>query len=146
HREVAVALLIEDLHAAQLGHGRSPRRDLAEPAVAQSFSPFFLIAQQQPAEMPSRHAQHLTGLFGRQPPLAVTLHCLFEPEHKHLPQRACPPHRPLQNRGRTWRTTHALRRRTTGPSPTLRSRHLYPRGGQTLILPRLSMRRARSDR
>src|SRR6266581_7464069 len=25
---------------------------------------------------------------------------------------------PLQNRGRTWRTTHALRRRTTDASPT----------------------------
>src|SRR5216683_4678329 len=28
---------------------------------------------------------------------------------------------PLQNRGRTWRTTHALRRRTTDASPTSRS-------------------------
>ena len=39
---------------------------------------FLLVAPEQPAEMPPRHAQQLAGLLRRQPPLAVTLHRLFE--------------------------------------------------------------------
>ena len=79
HREVAVALLVEDLHPGQLGQRRPPRRHLAQPPVAQPLRPVLLVAQQQPAEMPPRHAQNLARLLGRQPPLAVALQRLFEP-------------------------------------------------------------------
>jgi hypothetical protein len=85
HREVAVALLVEDLHPRELGRRRPSRRRLAEPPVAQSLGTFLRIAHRQSAEMPARHAEHLARLLCRQPPLAVALHRFFEPEHEDLP-------------------------------------------------------------
>jgi len=85
HREIAVTFLIEDLHPAQLGRRRPPRRDFAEPPIAQPRFSFLLIAHAQPPEMPARHAQQLAGLLGRQPPLAIALQRFFEPQHKDLP-------------------------------------------------------------
>jgi len=85
HREVAVAFLVEELHPAQLGRWRPPRRRLAEPPVAQPVPALLLIAHQQPAKMPPRHAQNLARFLGCQAPLAIALQSLLEPEHKHLP-------------------------------------------------------------
>jgi hypothetical protein len=85
HREVAVALLVEHLHARELGRRRPPRRRLAEPPVAQTLGTLRVMAHQQPPEMPARHAEQLPRILGRQPPLAVALHRFFEPEHEDLP-------------------------------------------------------------
>ena len=85
HREVAVALLIEDLHAGQLGRRRPPRRGPAKPAIAQALSAILVVAHDQPAEIAPRHPQHLTGLVRRQPPLPVALQRLFESKHENLP-------------------------------------------------------------
>ncbi len=85
HREVAVAFLVEGLHPRQLGRRRPPRRRLAEPSVAQPLGPFLRIAHRQSAEMTARHAEQLARLVRCQPPLAVALHRLFEPEHEDLP-------------------------------------------------------------
>jgi hypothetical protein len=85
YREIAVALLVEDLHPRQLRGRRPPRRGLAQSSVAQPVTALLLVAPQQPPEMAARHAEQLARLLGRQPPLAVALQRLFEPEHKHLP-------------------------------------------------------------
>jgi hypothetical protein len=85
HREVAAALLVEDLHAARLRGRRPPRRRPAQPPLAQPLGALFLAADEQPAEMPPRHARNLAGLLRAQPPLAAALHRLFEPEHENLP-------------------------------------------------------------
>jgi len=85
HREVAVAFLIEDLHARQLARRRPPRRRPAEPPIAQTLNPFLVVAHHHPAEIPPRHAQHFPGLIRRQPAFPVALQRLFESKHEDLP-------------------------------------------------------------
>lgn len=85
HVHAAVALLVETLHARQLGRRRPLRRGLADPQVAQPLDAILLVAGHQAAEVPPRHAQQLPGLLARQAPLPVTLKRIFEPAHIDLP-------------------------------------------------------------
>jgi hypothetical protein len=85
HREVAVALLVEDLHARQLRRRRPPRRRPAEPAIAQPLLALLLVAHHQPAEIAPRHPQHFPGLVRRQPPFSIALQRLFESNYEYLP-------------------------------------------------------------
>ena len=85
HREVAVALLIEDLHAGQLGRRRAARRHSAKPAIAQALFALLVVTHDQPAEIAPRHAEQLPGLVPRQPALPIALQRLFEPKHENLP-------------------------------------------------------------
>jgi hypothetical protein len=85
HREVAVALPIKLVHPLELARQRTARRYLAEPPIAQPLDPVLLVANAQPAEVPSRHTQQLPGLLARQPMLLVLLESLLKARHEYLP-------------------------------------------------------------
>ena len=85
HREVAVALPIKLVHPLELARQRTARRYLAEPPIAKPLDPVLLVANAQPAEVPSRHTQQLPGLLARQPMLLVLLESLLKARHEYLP-------------------------------------------------------------
>ena len=85
HREVAVALSIKFVHPLELALRGTARRYLADPTIAQPLDPILLVANAQPPEVPSGHAQKLPGLLTGQPMLLVLLKRLLKPRHKNLP-------------------------------------------------------------
>ena len=85
HREVAVALPIELLHPLELARRRTARRYLADPPIAQPLDPILFVANAQPAEVPTGHAQQLPSLLARQPMLLVLLERFLKARHKNLP-------------------------------------------------------------
>ena len=110
HRKVAVALPIKLVHPLELARRRTARRYLAEPPIAQPLDPVLLVANAQPAEVPSRHTQQLPGLLARQPMLLVLLEAsskrVTNTSHS-IAVRRIPD---LHNRRGTWRTTHVLQK------------------------------------
>jgi hypothetical protein len=85
HREVAVALPIKLVHPLELAPRRTARRYLADPPIAQPLDPILLVANTQPAEVPTGHAQQLPGFLARQPTLLVLLERFLKARHKNLP-------------------------------------------------------------
>ena len=84
-REVGVTLPIKLVHAFELALRRAPWRHLADPPIAQTLDPAFLVTNTQPAEMASRHAQQFSRFLSGQPLTLVLLECLFKTRHKNLP-------------------------------------------------------------
>jgi hypothetical protein len=72
-REVAVALPIKFVHPLELTLRRTARRHFPDPPIAQPLDPVLLVANAQPPEVPSRHAQKLPSLLAGQPMLLVLL-------------------------------------------------------------------------
>ena len=85
HREIAIALAVKLLHTIELTRWRSPRRDFANPPIAQALDPVLLVAVTQPAEITPRHPQQLSGFLGGEPMTSVLLKRFLKTRHKHLP-------------------------------------------------------------
>ena len=86
------------------------RRYLADPPIAQTFNAILLVAHAQPSEAPTRHPQKLASFLPSQATALILLKRILKrltkTSHNTVVRRIAA----LQNRRRTWRTTHALQK------------------------------------